>query len=81
MNATIKIVDGRVQFVYHDELVDLLSLGKPNVCRVSHVEFDNAAQGWTADMGPVGGGILGPFARREDALAAEHKWLQENHGF
>jgi len=35
---TIKIVDGHVQFVYSDELADLMDEGVVAVCRVSHVE-------------------------------------------
>ena len=33
---------------------------------------------WQADMGPVGGPILSPFDTRQEALAAEHKWLEAN---
>ena len=33
--------------------------------------------GWTANLAPVGGPVLGPFARRGDALAAEVAWLRE----
>jgi len=36
-----------------------------------------ATTGWAADLAPVGGPVLGPFARRADALAAEVAWLKE----
>jgi hypothetical protein len=35
---------------------------------------------WQANLSPVGGGILGTFSRREEAIAAEVRWLQD-HGF
>ena len=44
--------------------------------RASHVEPDG--EGWTADMAPMGGPVLGPFPLRADALAAEHEWLDAN---
>lgn len=77
---TIKIEGGHARFVYSDELVDLLSEGTVAVCRVSHVEFDNAQGGWTADMGPVNGPVLGPFATREAGLKAEREWLAKERG-
>ena len=33
---------------------------------------------WWADMGPVGGPVLGPFKTRGDALTKEIEWLQEH---
>ena len=33
---------------------------------------------WTADLRPVGGPVLGPFARRSEALEAERAWLEAN---
>ena len=30
---------------------------------------------WWADMGPVGGPVLGPFGTRGEALQAERGWL------
>ena len=33
---------------------------------------------WTADMGPSGGPVLGPFALRAEALAAEYQWIERN---
>ncbi len=72
------IVDlrGTVRCLY-GETIDLSMLGPVAITRASHVEPD--AQGrWFADLAPVGGGVLGPFSRRSEALAAEQNWL-ENH--
>ena len=33
---------------------------------------------WTADLGPVGGPVLGPFDLRSHALDAELAWLETN---
>lgn len=79
MSHTIRINGGRVQFVYDDELVDLLHEGESAVCRVSHVE-PSPGGGWTADMGPVGGCVLGPFPTRAEALVAERAWLSAEQG-
>ena len=42
--------------------------------RASHVE--PGPTGWTADMAPVGGPVLGPFDTRQTALDAEVAWLR-----
>jgi hypothetical protein len=77
---TIKIDDdGRISFVYDDALADLLTVGEAIVTRASHVE-PAPGGGWTADMGPVAGPVLGPFPLRADALAAERAWLAEEKG-
>lgn len=67
---------GTVRCVY-DEAIDLGALGHVHVRRGSHVEPDAEGQ-WFADMSPVGGPTLGPFAIRSDALAAEHGWLEQH---
>lgn len=64
---------GQVRFVY-DELIDLKSLGSIHIRRGSYVEPDAFGR-WTADLGPVGGAVLGPFEHRCSALAAEVAWL------
>jgi hypothetical protein len=65
--------DGDVRCIY-DEALDLRELGKLHITRASHVEPD--AEGfWWADMGPVGGPVLGPYANRSEALGAEREWL------
>ena len=65
---------GGVRCLY-DEVLDLAALGRPRIARASHVEPDAAGR-WHADLGPSGGPVLGPFARRSEALAAERAWLE-----
>jgi hypothetical protein len=67
---------GTIRAVY-DEALDLAALGLVAIERASHVE-PTAMGGWTADMGPMGGPVLGPFDRRSRALAAELAWLDEH---
>ena len=72
---------GALRFVYTDELRPLLEEGSARIDRASHVEpFPGAPYGtcWAADLAPVGGPILGPYERRQDALAAERSWLYEH---
>ncbi len=66
--------DGTVRCIYAETL-DLETLGPLNVKRASLVEPTELGQ-WTADLGPVGGPRLGPFAKRSEALAAELDWLE-----
>ena len=49
--------DGELVFVYDDELLPLHELGVADVRRASHVEPKSG--GWTADLRPVGGPVLG----------------------
>jgi hypothetical protein len=65
---------GGVHCVY-DERLDLAALGTPCIRRASHVEPDKACR-WWADLAPVAGPRLGPFARRSQALDAERAWLE-----
>jgi len=67
---------GEIRCVYF-EAIDLAQLGEISIRRASHVE-PNADGSWTADLSPVGGPILGPFARRGEALDAEERWLTVN---
>jgi hypothetical protein len=67
---------GVVRAVY-GEAIDLTALGNPAIVRASHVEPDRQGR-WHADLGPVGGPVLGPFGRRSEALAAEAAWLEEH---
>ena len=66
-------VDGGMRCIY-DEALDLRALGKLQITRASHVEPDRDGN-WWADMGPVGGPVLGPFGSRSEALQAEKRWL------
>ena len=68
--------DGAVRAVY-SEAIDLRSLGRPRIVRASQVEPDAEGR-WTADLNPVSGPVLGPFALRSEALAAEQRWLEQN---
>lgn len=70
--------NGDLRFIYNDDAAALLTAGKATVTRVSHVE--PCAGGWSADMAPVGGPVLGPFTLRGDALAAEVAWLRSERG-
>ena len=78
MNGLMLIVDagGTVRCIY-DEAIDLSVLGAVNISRASHVEPDGAGR-WWADLQPVDGPVLGPFALRSEALSAERRWLEQN---
>ena len=68
--------DGTARGLY-GELIDAGRIGDCEVARASHVE-PHPAGGWTADLNPSGGPVLGPYPLRSDALAAERGWLTEN---
>lgn len=72
---------GAVSFIHDDRLFAALAeIGTATIKRASTVE-PAAAGGWEADMRPTtgeGGPVLGPFATRGAALAAEVEWLQAN---
>ncbi len=59
----------------YDEALPLAELGSLIIQRASHVEPDANGQ-WWADLSPVNGPVLGPFAKRSAALAAEVAWLE-----
>jgi hypothetical protein len=67
---------GRVRAIYSEEIA-LDTLGRAKIVRASTVEPDRDGR-WTADIRPVGGPVLGPFARRSEALDAERAWLEIN---
>ncbi len=75
MTITIA-ADGTARCLYA-ETIDLAEIGQPTITRASHVEPDAAGK-WHADLSPVSGPILGPYAARSDALAAEAAWLEAN---
>lgn len=67
--------NGTVRCVY-DEEIELAVLGDIRIARGSHVEPTDG--GWTADLSPVSGPVLGPFRQRSEALKAELCWLNEH---
>lgn len=67
---------GAVRCLY-DETIELSSLGQLTITRGSHVEPTDDGR-WQADLAPVAGPTLGPFARRSEALDAERDWLQRH---
>jgi len=66
--------DGSARCLYGEEL-PLETLGRVTITRASHVEPDDAGR-WFASI--IDGPVLGPFARRSDALRAEADWLNVN---
>lgn len=68
--------DGSLQCLY-DETLDLSQLGQLSIRRASHVEPTDQGQ-WKADLSPVDGPVLGPFALRSLALAAEAEWIRSH---
>ncbi len=67
---------GNVRCIYN-EAIPLQELGSISIQRASHVEPDSSGQ-WIADLSPVAGPVLGPFAIRSEALAAETAWLEQH---
>src|SRR3954469_21833826 len=74
--AMVLLVDrhGQIRCLYSEALA-LSSLGPLAIKRGSHVEPD-AAGSWWADLAPLEGPRLGPFACRSAALAAEVAWIE-----
>ncbi len=68
--------DGNGHCIYSEE-VSLAALGGLRISRASMVE-PTPERLWFADLLPVGGPVLGPFAERTSALAAEIAWLREH---
>jgi len=66
--------DGTIRCLYA-EVFPLATLGPLDIARGSHVEPDCNGQ-WWADLSPVTGPKLGPFAQRSQALQAEVHWLE-----
>lgn len=64
--------DGTIQCLAPDDL-DLTELGRCDVRRASHVEFDNAVQAWEVRL--PNGRLLGHFPTRGEALAHEVRYL------
>ena len=68
--------NGTVRCVYGED-IELAALGDVRIARGSHVEPATDG-GWTADLSPVNGPVLGPFRQRSAALKAERCWLNEH---
>jgi hypothetical protein len=67
---------GQVRCIY-GETIDLAQLGELSIRRASFVEPDSGGQ-WLANLIPVDGPLLGPFAFRSQALKAEEQWLLQH---
>ncbi len=65
---------GGIRCLY-DETLPLADFGRLTIARGSIVEPTETGR-WTADLSPVSGPLLGPFAKRSAALAAEREWLE-----
>lgn len=76
----IVIDGGHARAIYSDTIAPALSaLGDVSIARASHVEPGKGTT-WHADMGPVNGPVLGPFASRAEALTHEVAWLRSERG-
>lgn len=67
---------GNIRCIY-GEAINLAELGQLSIRRGSHVEPDEHGQ-WLCDLAPVAGPLLGPFASRSAALAAEVDWFNQH---
>ena len=70
----IRIQGDTVRHIYNDGLLALASQGRAVTVRASHVE-PCAGGGWMVDLSPVGGPVIGPYSRRDEALNIEVEWL------
>jgi hypothetical protein len=69
-------LNGGIRAIYSDGF-NWQALGKPLIQRASQVEPDHLGL-WWADLAVSGGPRIGPFARRDAAIAAEVAWLERN---
>lgn len=70
----IFLPDGTGITVY-TEALELEGFGRLSHRRASYVEPVGHGH-WSADLSPVGGPTLGPYAKRSEALEAEGEWLE-----
>jgi hypothetical protein len=63
--------DGRIRFVWDDDLAALCEHGRPTITRAGDVEPTSDGSGWTADCRRIGGGVYGPYPLRQTALEHE----------
>lgn len=84
-HTDIVIDGGQVSVLYEDlertlgpDVAKLSLVADVSTRRASHVE--PCGDGWTADMGPVGGPVLGPVPLRRDALRLEREYMAQHHG-
>ena len=61
----------------YGELIEAEAIGACSIARASHVE-PHPEGGWTADLSPSSGPVLGPYPLRSEALDAEADWLTRN---
>ena len=71
-------VKGNVRAIYQDEALEIYdAIGDRTVNRASKVEPEGDQ--WTVDLRPIGGPFLFQrFKERQEALAAEEKWIRAN---
>jgi hypothetical protein len=77
---TIRISPTRITMRYSDKMAGVLGHGKAKISRASYVEPYKIGETikWQADMSPVGGGVIGQFSTRQQALDAESEWVDEH---
>jgi hypothetical protein len=81
-NSTLKLhsiniaPDGTVRFIYDESLKRVIEAGVSTIQRASFLTQQTDGQ-WLANLEPVKGPILGPFATRDLAIEAERDWI--NH--
>lgn len=68
---------GTLRMIYSDAHLPLMEQGEARIRRASHVEPDPRG-GWTADLTPERGPVLGPFPTHAEAISAEIAWLTEH---
>ena len=71
------ISGGNIRHIYDDSLCAIADEGVAKIKRASHVE--PCGNKWYANLGPIGGPVLGPFSKRSEALEAETQWLLDHN--